>query len=124
MEAEAKLMPDVPGKDQEESPGPGVSGRDREDSQGPGVSGRDGEDSLGPGVSGGEWEDSASLGVSERDWEDRTALGTLAGTGLRSQTHKLPKQVPAEFSMKPPFSVYGEFGGSHIQVQSHCLQPV
>ena len=30
-----------------------------------------------------------------------------------------PKQVPAEFSVKPPLSVYGEFGGSHIQVQSH-----
>ena len=43
--------------------------------------------------------------------------------GLQIQTQKLPKQVPAEFSVKPPFSVYGEFGEVFSKLVTKVLAP-
>ena len=43
--------------------------------------------------------------------------------GLQLQTQKLPKQVPAEFSVKPPLSVYGEFGEVFSKLVTRVLAP-
>ena len=61
-------------------------------------------------------KEEAPLGHSLVERERRRIIG-----GLQIQTQKLPKQVPAEFSVKPPCSVYGEFRGGGGGVGSASL---